>query len=207
MIARLDAKALAAHVQGDGLIVDLREPPMFADAHLLGSLNVALSNRSAPYWLNALTSERDRIAVVTATAAEAASAAELLEAAERTAIGTTAFDATSFAKAGLAIATIRTITPDELADEAGTVVLDVRERDEWIAGHVPGALWIPLDELRSRRAEVPSGRTAVICASGFRSSAGASLLEAAGRRDLANVWGGTTAWQQLGLPVNRGREP
>ena len=207
MIARLDAAALAAHLRGGGTIVDVREPPMYADAHVRGALNVALSNRSAPYWLNVLTDPGDRLAFVTATPYELDVVRDLLDAAEREGAGAIAFDADAFARAGLAIASMRTITPDDLADERDTIVLDVREADEWVAGHVPGALWIPLDELRARVGEVPPGRVAAICASGFRSSAAASILEAAGRGDVANVWGGTTAWTQLGFPLRRGRAP
>jgi hydroxyacylglutathione hydrolase len=205
VIEALDAVELAAHARAGRRIVDVREPPMFADEHVRGSLNIALSNRSAPYWLNALTAEDEPVAIVTATRMEFGPAAELLDAAERRGLGAAAFDAAGFSAAGLALASIRTITPDALAEES-TTILDVRELDEWTSGHVPGAVWIPLDELSRRLDEVPAGPVAAICASGFRSSAAVSLLEAAGRDRLANVWGGTTAWMQLGLPLRRGRQ-
>ena len=205
MIPPLDATGLEAHRRAGGRIVDVREPPMYGDSHVSGSLNIALSNRSAPYWLNVLTGDDDRIAIVTAIGAEAGYADELLEAAERRGAGAVVFDADAFTAAGLPLATIRTITPDDLAADHALTVVDVREPDEWTAGHVPGAIWIPLDQLASRVEEVPAGPIAAICASGFRSSAAASLLEAAGRTELANVWGGTTAWTQLGLPLERGR--
>jgi len=205
VIPLLDAAGLDAHRRAGGRIVDVREPPMYGDSHVHGSLNIALSNRSAPYWLNALTAEGDPIAIVTAIEADADYATELFEAAERSAGGTVVFDAETFIATGIPLATIRTITPDDLSEERGLTVLDVREPDEWVAGHVPGALWIPLEQLMSRVSEVPTGPVATICASGFRSSAAASVLEAAGRTDLANVWGGTTAWMQLGLPLERGR--
>ena len=206
MSARLTPTELASHVRAGGRVVDVREPPMFADAHVHGSLNIALSNRSAPYWLHVLTRPGEKLAVVTATPHELALADELIGAAERETIGGLAFDAGAFETAGLSLATMRTITPDELADERETIVVDVRERDEWVGGHVPDAIWIPLAELPARVDEVPPGRVALICASGFRSSIAATVLEAAGRDDLANVWGGTTAWMQLGLPLRQGRE-
>jgi hydroxyacylglutathione hydrolase len=205
VIRALGASALAAHERAGGWIVDVREPPAFAESHVRGSLNVALSGRSAPYWLNVLTKPGGELAIVTATPAEIRSLPDLLEAADREAKGAIAFDADAFAAAGLELGTIDLITPDRLAAASGLTVLDVREADEWTSGHVPDALWIPLEELPSRVGEVPQGRVATICASGFRSSAAASLLEAAGRTALANVWGGTTAWRQLGLPVRVGR--
>jgi hydroxyacylglutathione hydrolase len=63
----------------------------------------------------------------------------------------------------------------------GTVVLDVRRPDEWAAGHVEGAIHVPLPELIGRIADLPSGTIWVHCAAGFRASIAASLLERAGR--------------------------
>ena len=102
---------------------------------------------------------------------------------------------------------MRTVTPDDLAAEPKTRVVDVSERDEYLAGHVPGAVSIPLGELVGRLGEVPDGPLALVCSSGFRSSIAASILEGARRGELANVWGGTTAWAQLGLPLASGPRP
>lgn len=205
MVADLTAAALAEHVASGGLVVDVREPAAYADAHVRGSLNVALSSRSAPYWLYTLVAAGTPLVAVTAFEGETAYVEELVSVAERELGGSIAFDRDTFAAAGLPLASVRLITPDELADERGLAVLDVREAGEWLEAHVPDAVWIPLDELSRRLQEVPPSPLAVICASGFRSSIGASLLERAGRDGLANVWGGTTAWEQLGLPVRGGR--
>ncbi len=202
---RLAPAALAAHLSSGNRVIDVREPPMFADAHVRGSLNVALANRSAPYWLHTLVGRDDRVAVVTATARDGAYAEQLLAAAERAGIGFVPFDGSAFSGAGIPIGSFRTMTPQELADAGdGITVVDVREAREYAEGHVPDALWIPLGELASRVAEIPAGPIATICASGFRSCAAASLLESAGRSDVASVWGGTMAWMQLGLPLDRG---
>lgn len=205
---RLTPDAIKKHLGQGGRILDVREPPVFAEAHVRGSLNVPLSNRSAPYWLSVLVSTDEKLVVITATEREGSLAEQLLEVAERTGIGFAAFEIEAFQKNGVAIASMRTIVPPELAEERQRVaVVDVREAPEWVSGHVPDAVWIPLAELAERVDEVPAGPIATICASGFRSSTAASLLEAAGRTELANVWGGTTAWTQLGYPVNAGREP
>ena len=205
---RLDPEALREHLAAGGRVVDVREPPVFADAHLRGALNIALSNRSAPYWLHVLVAPTERVAAVTATDREGPYAEQLLAAAERSAAGFAPFDAEAFAASALQIASFRTITPDELFEARDSLaVVDVREAQEYAAGHVPGALWIPLEELSSRLGDVPAGPIATICGSGFRSSSAAALLEAAGRSDLASVWGGTMAWIQLGYPVNQGQRP
>lgn len=82
------------------------------------------------------------------------------------------------------------------------VILDVREPNEYAAGHVPGAVSIPLGELRARAAEVPevAGRLPVICRSGVRSQKAAEFLADRGVA-VANVVGGTAAWAAAGRPL------
>lgn len=63
----------------------------------------------------------------------------------------------------------------------GDVVLDVRRVDEYDAGHLAGAVNIPLHELLQRMPEIPDGKVWVHCASGYRSGVAASLLQRAGR--------------------------
>lgn len=84
----------------------------------------------------------------------------------------------------------------------GALLVDVRERSEWNAGHVPSAIHIPYEQLRDRTHELPLDRPIVMyCASGIRSSLAASILESAGRA-VANLRGGFTAWRSAELPVS-----
>ncbi len=79
----------------------------------------------------------------------------------------------------------RRATSAELADEierADVVVLDVRRDDEWSTGHFRTAVHVPLDQLDDRLSEIPDGEVWVHCASGYRASIAASLLDRAGRR-------------------------
>jgi hydroxyacylglutathione hydrolase len=82
----------------------------------------------------------------------------------------------------------------------GLVVLDVRRPDEWQAGHLAGAVHIPFWELEARTGEVPPGEVWVHCASGFRASIGASVLDRAGR-DVVHVDDDWPRAAELGLPV------
>jgi rhodanese-related sulfurtransferase len=93
------------------------------------------------------------------------------------------------------------------AKDAGSPVVDVRDPQEYVAGHVPGALNIPLPELRGRLADVPrTGTVYVVCASGNRSKVGADLLSRAGVEALS-VAGGTAAWRRSGRRVVTGGRP
>jgi rhodanese-related sulfurtransferase len=89
---------------------------------------------------------------------------------------------------------------------AGAYVLDVRQADEYEAGHVPGAVLVPLDQLEARQAEVPSDAPVlVICKSGGRSAKAVQYLAPLGV-DATNVAGGTMAWIDAGNPVVEGPE-
>jgi len=83
----------------------------------------------------------------------------------------------------------------------GAVLLDVREPAEWHAGHVPGALHVPLGALHP--AAVPAQRPlVVVCRSGHRSNFAAELLTSAGF-SAVNLVGGMHAWAAAGYPVRR----
>jgi rhodanese-related sulfurtransferase len=78
--------------------------------------------------------------------------------------------------------------------EDGGFLLDVREADEWDAGHAPEAVWIPMGELQARVDELPRDRRIVaICRSGARSHTVAGALLGAGF-DAVNLDGGMRAW-------------
>ena len=91
----------------------------------------------------------------------------------------------------------------------GAWLLDVREDDEWAAGHAPGARHIALGELSARAAEVPQDQAVyVICRSGVRSARAAQALAAAGWEAI-NVAGGMQDWAAAGRPMttDSGAEP
>ena len=83
-------------------------------------------------------------------------------------------------------------------------IVDVREPDEWLEGHIAGAIHIPLGQLSARRAELESRRPIVmVCHSGARSAQATRALTSAGFPDVANLTGGMLAWTRAGLPVTR----
>lgn len=89
-------------------------------------------------------------------------------------------------------------------EKSGAFLLDVREDDEWQAGHAPGATHLAMGLVPSRLDEVPPERTVVcICRVGGRSGAVAAELAVAGF-DVRNLAGGMLAWERAGLPVVTG---
>lgn len=94
---------------------------------------------------------------------------------------------------------ISQITVDQLPADA--VILDVREQDEWDAGHVDGATHIPTAEVPARLGEVPEGDPVyVMCRGGGRSARVTQWLVQNGH-DAVNVDGGMVAWQSAGKPM------
>lgn len=89
----------------------------------------------------------------------------------------------------------------ELVDGSGAILLDVREDDEWIAGHAPGALHVRLRDLdvRAFDSHVP---VVTVCRSGSRSGSAAEKLAGAGVT-VYNMAGGMKAWRETGQPVIR----
>jgi rhodanese-related sulfurtransferase len=97
--------------------------------------------------------------------------------------------------------------PDPLPEHL--VVLDVREDDEWAAGHIEGSVHIPLMQLANRFAEVPAtGQTLVVCRVGSRSAQAAAYLLQQGV-DSVNLAGGLAAWASARRPLvsDDGRPP
>ena len=87
---------------------------------------------------------------------------------------------------------------DQLPDDG--ILLDVREDDEWTAGHAPAAVHLPMSELAARLDEVPDGPLYVICRSGGRSARATEYLNANGW-DAVNVVGGMSGWARAGRPL------
>ena len=83
----------------------------------------------------------------------------------------------------------------------GAFLLDVRTAEEWNQAHVSGAVRIPLDELKSRLAEVPVDQDVLIIC---RSRSRACPLRAAGLKRTTSISGGINAWVAKGLPVVSG---
>jgi len=83
-------------------------------------------------------------------------------------------------------------------------LVDVRESWEFGMGHIPGALHIPLDELRERVDEIPTDKPVVIvCEHGIRSVIAAQFVAQRGHEGVYNLLGGTSEWRMRGLPLDR----
>ena len=96
-----------------------------------------------------------------------------------------------------------------LHDQNDGVVIDVRRPDEYEAGHVKGAISIPVDDMFSRVEELPKDtKLLFICAQGVRSGLACEMVAAMGlgSDNLYNIEDGTPAWIDKGLPTSYGSD-
>ena len=85
---------------------------------------------------------------------------------------------------------------------ADAVLLDVREDDEWVAGHAPGALHVPMMAVPMRADEIPTDRdVVVVCRMGQRSAQVVRYLQQQGWERIANLDGGMADWEAAGRPM------
>lgn len=97
------------------------------------------------------------------------------------------------------------VSVDEVAEAISSeshTLLDVRERDEWDAGHIEEAILIPLGELQVRANEIPADKPIyTICRSGKRSITALQILDATGHPGGKSMAGGMIAWHEAGKPM------
>ncbi|HWS37301.1 MAG TPA: rhodanese-like domain-containing protein [Actinoplanes sp.] len=92
---------------------------------------------------------------------------------------------------------VPSVTADQV--DSGVYLLDVREDNEWEAGHAPGAHHLPMMEVPARMAEVPTdGEVVVVCRAGGRSGQVVAYLMNAGWDNVRNLDGGMQSWAALG---------
>jgi len=190
------------------VVLDVRTAAEFGAAHIPGSINIGLGGQFA-IWAASLISLQSPIVIVADSEAKVDEAqTRLARVGIESAQGYLTGGMDAWSEAGLEVAAVPQITVDELNDliarETDIQVLDVRRPPEYTSGHVPGAIAEPLSNLKERVPVLelePSNLTAVICASGYRSSAATSILQQHGFANLLNVTGGTSAWIAAGYPV------
>lgn len=199
------AAELKAMLEDDEIALDVRPGEEFADAHVPGSINIALSGQFAT-WAGTVLGLAAHPVLIAATDAQIEEARLRLA---RVGIeglgGYLQGGVESWKEAGFSTLKLAQISPTQLAQnmqESHVQVLDVRRAGEWDAGHIEQASWWPLDNFKVSPPEMDrDAPVAVHCKGGYRSMIASSLLLRAGFRNVINLSGGFDAWQAAGLPV------
>jgi hydroxyacylglutathione hydrolase len=204
--AALEAHDVEALREKGAIVLDTRPAAQYGAGHVPGSLHVGLSGQFAS-WAGALVSPQAPIVLVSEEKEQVREAqTRLARVGLDNVAGYLEGGLLEWHRAGLPLATTEQIGVEELdarirEGRAGRVV-DVRRPGEWQAGHIASAVNVPLNTLEQHAAELPRDEpVAVLCAGGFRSSIGTSILERQGLARITNVVGGMAAWKAASLEV------
>jgi hydroxyacylglutathione hydrolase len=196
----------------NGLIVlDVRDQTEWAGGHIPGSVNRPVGE--IVQGVDAPVLSADLVAVICGTGYRSSIAASVLQARGMSNVVNVTGGMGEWEGAKLPTTeaspapmppevTVEQFVNEWSPDQAQLV--DVREPDEWVEGHAPGAALIPLGELEARRGELdPAQPVVTVCRSGRRSLTAAEILLDVGFRDARSLAGGMVAWRDAGLPVER----
>jgi len=189
------------------VLLDVRSSTAFGAGHVPGSLNIGLGGQFAS-WAGMLIPLGSPIVIITDDQAEVMEAAtRLARVGHENVKGFLDGGVQNWHQAGYEIGFVIQITVDELKDwiddKRDFQLIDVRQPGEHESGHAPRTANIQLAKLEEKLdAFDPQGATVVICAGGYRSSAGTSILARRGFSKLFNVIGGTSAWINAGYPTD-----
>ena len=193
--AVLDAAGLRRAVAAGATVLDVRPAADFDALHLRGALALG-SGANRATRVGWTVDPDEPLVIVDRDVAGAQRFADALHAVGLWSVaGVAAADPAAWRAARCAVAKAPAWSVGELARALrarSVTLIDVRERDEHEAGHVPGSLSLPLHVLADGRSCLPAqaGPIAVACATGPRAALAASLLRRAGHRDVAHVAGG-----------------
>ena len=192
--------------RGGHLVVDTRPASQFGNGHIPGSLNIGLAGQFASWAGSLLKPEVPLLIVAEDFDSVRDARTRLARVGLEKVSGYLKDGVLAWHEAGLPLATIEQISVEELQhrieEKSVETIIDVRRAPEWDAGHIEGAVHLPLNHLTESALSLNrDAKTAVLCAGGYRSSIACSLLQQLGFRNISNVVGGMTAWNNAKLAV------
>ncbi len=190
----------------DAVVIDLRGPAAFGDAHIPGAFSIGAGQNLSTWASWVAPYDRPIFLVGDDSTNYDEARSGLVRVGLDDVRGCLRGGMRAWLEAGYEQAHVPQISVEELRERMtsgkGAFLLDVRGAGEWTAGHVEGATHLMGGDLAKRTAELPKDRAVhVICGSGYRSSVASSVLRRAGFRDGVNGVGGMSAWNQRKLPV------
>jgi hydroxyacylglutathione hydrolase len=196
----LAPRQVEQHRAGGAMVVDVRTDQQFDDAHIPGAVAIPMLYAGFGSRLAWLADREQEVVFVGRDDADGRAAGELAVAVGiRKLAGFLHGGMTSWRQEKRPVARIERLPVDELPG-LDTQVLDVRERSEWDAGHIPGSTFTPWHDIAGLPDGLDADRPiAVVCASGQRAAVAASLIARAGADHVIHVVdGGVPRWAELG---------
>jgi len=191
--------------------IDLRSPSAHATSHIPGSLSIPAGSSFGPWLGWVVDSDRPVVLVLERPSDWDDAIRQSLRIGQEQVVGHLRGGFASWSESDAPLEAGGRLTVDQLAAQverggsAAPVVIDVRQLSEYESAHVPGSLHVAAGSLPDRLGELPRDRPiATVCGSGYRASVAASLLRAAGFRDVSWVADGVPAWRRRGHEIEQG---
>lgn len=198
-LAPLEPDEVERHLATGGVVIDVRQPAAFAAGHVPGSISNTLRPVFAT-WVGWLVEPGRPLAFVIGDAQDPDEIArQCLDVGQERLVGQLAGGVEAWAASG------RPLDSIDLVGTAGMVghLVDVRQRNEYAAGHVAGATNVELGSIGA--ATLPAGALTIMCGHGERAMTAASLVRTKSRRALAVLDGGPDTWAAAtGAPLETG---
>ena len=193
----------------EGVVIDTRSPEAFAGAHIASSYNIWLDG--VPAFASWVANENTRVFLVVDSPEDMGKAVKSLARIGIDSVeGVLLSGVETWREQGLPIEMLATTSALETANwmQQGRVhVLDVRDEYEWNEKHIPGAIHQYVGYLEENLPQLPKDSEIVVhCSVGHRSGVAVSILKRHGFTRIHNMLGGLTAWEKLGLPLEKSGE-
>jgi len=202
----LTAAELVEEQRRGTLVLDVRPAEQFASLHIRGSIQISLMGHFAS-WAAILIKPSQRLALVAENVQGAEEAhTRLIRVGLGHVIGYSLADEAEWRKEGIDLASIstqrRASVRQTLEHDPSLQLVDVRSRAEWLKGHLPGAVSMPLLDLDPKERIIdPSKPSLVYCHEGFRATTAASILLRESVGDVGILIDGVEGWLELGWPL------
>jgi glyoxylase-like metal-dependent hydrolase (beta-lactamase superfamily II)/rhodanese-related sulfurtransferase len=208
--APLTPRGVEVAIADGAILVYARTNEQFDEAHIPGAISASAYDTGFATKVGRVVPQDAELIVVAASDGYELEAAELMASVGLRVRGFLQGGMTAWRSEERPVKRVELIDPDtlakRLASDQATVVLDVRDDDEFSEAHIPGSIHIPYGQLTERLGELPPDRViATVCSGGKRSGLAASLLQREGREPVVHVGhGGVGTWQRQGHPVESG---
>jgi rhodanese-related sulfurtransferase len=188
------------------LVLDTRPAEQFARLHIRRSIQISLAGHFAS-WAAILLDASRSLVLVSENAKSAHEACNrLARVGLRGVVGYSIADEQQWHKEGFELASISTYRCGDVSPlldgDCPVLLVDVRSRAEWLKGHLPGAVSMPLLDLDSKAHSIdPSKKNVVYCHEGYRATTAASLLFRGKSDNIGILIDGVEGWSACGLPL------
>jgi rhodanese-related sulfurtransferase len=192
----------------EGLILDARPPEQFASFHIRGSIQISLMGRFAS-WAAIMIDPAQKLLLIAEDDKRAQEAQNRLERVGLWRLaGYAQADERQWREGGLKLRSISVERCEQvrrtLESDSSLQLVDVRSRAEWLQGHLPGAISMPLLDLDPKKQLIdPSRPSLVYCHEVYRATTAASILFRESDGDIGILIDGVEGWSALGLPLER----